>query len=121
MARKTISANGTTELGNSGTATVNTKHIRLLGSGWTGSMTIQGRHTIGLPVLGEAVAAADTYAAIPYRRLNIGGTVSDGVMTNAVITGDAIIEVPAEGMDIAILTSGYAAGSMLVLTRDVAG
>ncbi len=63
--------------------------------GFTGGFIVLGR------AYGQACAAAP-YIPIPYRRINLGNVASDRALVSDPIADVALIEVPANGISVAL-------------------
>jgi hypothetical protein len=111
-------ANQTISLGDAGIGTVTTKTVKLnLGTTpMVGSFAIQGR------VLGEPASAS--FVPIPYKRRVLAAAASDDTVVSAAITGNAIIEINAAGLEIQIVwtyTSGVIGTGAAVTWQDMDG
>lgn len=106
-----IAANGTTALNNAGAGSVSTKTVSLVSTSFSGSIAVSGRIT----------GTSDAYVPIPYRKRYLNGAVGDDTFVSTAITGTSLIEVNAAGLDIALVTTGYASGSMAVKDADLIG
>lgn len=76
------------------------------------SMTVKGQNIQITKDRGAGTTPADDFEAIPYRKLNLNGTVADGSIVTAAITQKCIIWIPAMGMEVALdvtFTSGTGA------------
>lgn len=68
--------------------------------GFTGSCVVMARSR------GSYAYSDDAgFVPIPYRALFLNGLVSDGSFTSAVITGESLIQIPAGGLSIALMTA----------------
>lgn len=85
-------------------------HIVAAGGGWSGSVTVKGR----------AKGSGAAFLAIPYKRRYVGGAVSDDTTVSAAITGTAIIDVDAAGLDVS-LEYTHTSGSATVNAVPLAG
>jgi hypothetical protein len=83
------------------------------GNGFTGSITIKARPT------GSGIADSAALA-IPYTKRNLAGVVADDTTVSAAITGDALVSVIADGLDIVLDVTAVSAGSMTVYARPFA-
>jgi hypothetical protein len=82
---------------------------------WSGSFVVVGR------MLGTAAADRDTpFVPIPYRRISLADVAQDYAMVTAQITGAAIIQIPANGMTIALMFEALA-GQMDITAWDLQG
>lgn len=112
MATKTITGNGTTALGDSGSGSVTTKVIQLQGTAWSaGTVTVMGRLT----------GSALTLVALPYRRRYLNGAVGDEGFGSSALTGDSLIEVNANGVEISLVAASLTATSIAVSYVDLDG
>jgi hypothetical protein len=117
MARKTISTNTTTDFGDAGPGSVTTKVMQFTAS--TSPALTPGS---AYQVVGRVTGSGAAYKPIPYKRRVIAGVASDDTIVSASLAGsDAIIEVNAAGLDVGVISSGIAAGSMQVDYADLMG
>lgn len=117
MARKTISTNTTTDFGDSGSGSVATKVMQFTAStapALTPGATFQ--------IVGRVTGSGAAYKPIPYKRRALAAAASDDTTVSASLAGaDALIEVNAAGLEIAVISGSIAAGSMQVDTADLFG
>jgi hypothetical protein len=99
-----IRADGTYFLGGIGRG-LGITALGFTGTGWTGNIKMYGMPRGGL----EA-----ELKQIDYFPRNLNGSPSDSSPVSTTITTDSLIQVDASAMDIAIVVSGYSAGSMSV-------
>jgi hypothetical protein len=85
--------------------------IQLVSSSFSGSVTVKAR----------ASGSAAAEVPIPYKRRNLGGTVSDDTVVSAAITDSALIEVNCLGLDVVLDCTTYTSGSLAVYVRPRAG
>ena len=78
------------------------------GASWSGSFTVKGR-AYGKPASDNGLG----FVPIPYRRINLGGTVSDRTLVSAALTGSFLIEVPANGIVVVLAATVTTAGGTL--------
>lgn len=103
-----FSANGTLHLGQVSDAEVGVWVIQVRGNGWTGSVAVQGRarHIHDQP---DA-----PFVAVAYR------DTATGDVAAAPIAADALVEVPAAGLDIQLAVT-VTAGEVEVWARPALG
>lgn len=101
------------ELGDAGGEVVGTIVVQLTGTGWSGSVVVKGR------VRGASEHGV-SYAPIPYVRRSLAGAASDDATVSAALTGDAIIEVNAAGLQVA-LDHAHVGGTLAVDFQPIAG
>lgn len=71
--------------------------------GWAGSFTVVAR-TTGLVPSTDGVG----FVPVPYRTINLGGIASDYSIASAVLTDGFIIQVPANGLAVALTVASTA-------------
>lgn len=103
-----FSANGTLHLGQVSDAKVGVWVIQVRGNGWTGSVAVRGRarHIHDQP---DA-----PFVAVAYRDMATGDVAA------APINADALVEVPAAGLDIQLAVT-VTAGEVEVWARPALG
>lgn len=90
--------------------------IHLVDTGsFSGSIAVQGQARAL-----ELAGAADALLAIPYRALNVNGTVGDGGYASTAITTESLIFVPAMAIDVALVVT-YTSGSMTAYVTPMVG
>jgi len=109
-----VNETGLLALGNTSEETVGSMLVQIVGTGLTGSFTVKGRLT-------GAHTGTNGYVPIPYRRRSLGGVASDDTTVSAAITGDALIVIEADGLDIAIEVTALSAGSAKVYVLPLRG
>ncbi len=80
---------------------------------FVGSFTVLGK------VFGVAADSAP-FMAIPYRRVNVGAAVSDYLIVADLVSAAGIIQVPANGLTIGMLTT-CTVGSCQIYSWDMQG
>lgn len=97
-------------LGNAADGIVGSMAIQItVPSAWSGSIVVQGR-----------VKGSGSWVAIPYKRRNLGGTVSDDTSVSAALTAAALIFVDAAGLDVA-LNNTHTSGAAVVYFAALGG
>lgn len=82
---------------------------------FAGDFVVMGR------TLGTAADSADVpFVPIPYRVVSLNDVAQDYSMVSAPIAGSAMIQIPANGMSVALL-DGLTAGSMQLTMWDLQG
>lgn len=82
---------------------------------FSGQIQVQGR------VFGAAAESASLpFEAIPYRRVTVAGVAQQYELVSDMITGACIIQVPANGMSVALLVSCLQ-GDCAVVSWDLNG
>lgn len=69
-----------------------------------------GTYTIAARPQGSSVA----FRQIPYQSLHLNGAVGTGALISDNITGDSLIAVEADGLEVAIVRAGGSTGSTVV-------
>ena len=85
------------------------------GLAWNGSFAVVGR-VYGKPASDNGVG----FVPIPYKRVSLDNVASDRALVSAVLTSTFIIEIPANGMVVALLTSA-ASGTGVVYNWPLNG
>jgi len=80
---------------------------------WSGSLTVKGR------IAGQDAEAVDP-VGIPYHPANVGGTASDYALVSSAITGDALIQIPSNGLTVSLDVTA-SAGTCEVFVWDLQG
>jgi hypothetical protein len=106
------------ELGPAGTTQqVSTMMIQFVPTnGFTGQFVVEGR------LMGAAANDVDApFGPIPYRRITLANVAQEYAMVADVIVGAATIQIPANGMDIALQMAPTSAGWCDILIWDLQG
>jgi hypothetical protein len=85
--------------------------IGLVSASFSGSITIKGR----------PAGSSGAFAAIPYIKLHLNGSVGDGTVVSTAITGTSLIQVDATGLDIDVDCTSFTSGSMGLFASPVVG
>lgn len=90
------------------------------------TITVKGQ-SLALPQVavvqnpqGTNPAPSDAFAAIPYRKLHLNGSVGDASYVSTAITGASIIWIPSGGIQ-PVLSVAYTSGSATVYFTPVRG
>jgi hypothetical protein len=77
----------------------------------------------GRSLQGDALTDDVAFVPIVYKKLYLNGSVGDGSLASTAITTNSLIEIPASGMQIALVvtyTSGSASGYVMPTTGGAA-
>lgn len=109
----TSAANGQLiELGPAGTTqSVSTLMLQVnVDALWNGQFVVMGR------TLGAAADAANVpFEPIPYRRVSLNNVAQEYAIVSDAVGGNAILQIPANGMSIALLVAASAGMAQLVM------
>lgn len=110
MSGFTVNSTDNYVLGNAAEGVVGSVAVQItVPSAWSGSIVVKGR-----------VKGSGSWVPIPYRRRNLGGTVSDDTVVSAAITAAALIFVDAAGLDVS-LDNTHTSGAAVVYFAPVQG
>lgn len=88
---------------------------------FTPTVTFAGSFAVLGRTLGSAANEVDVpFVAIPYRRVSLADVASDYTMVSDVISTSALIQVPANGLSVALLSS-ITAGQMTITSWGLEG
>lgn len=88
-------------------------------AGWL--ISIVGSGTWSITVKARLGGSADTQMAVPYKKHHLNGAVGDATYVSTAITGNSLIFVPSEGMDVDLHCTSYTSGSPVITGRPVVG